>query len=128
MRSATNRLRRSLVCSLIERGWQAAREYSLDTQRSESDFLHVVKGRLDRSVRALVAPRPNIRLLSIPKRWFWPAAWSILAWGVLTGRLHAVLVDNDRSFRRLEAWMRAAGVSLIRAEHAALRQEPPQVH
>ena len=127
MRSATDRQRRALVCSLVARGWQAAREYSLDAQRSELEFLHVVKGRLDRSVCALIAPRPNIRLLSIPMRWFWPAAWSILAWGVLTGRLHAVLVDDDRSFRRLQSGMRVVGVPLIRAEHAALRQKP-QVH
>ena len=119
---------RPLVCSLVERGWQAAREYSLDARHGDLEFLHVVKGRLDRPVLALVAPRPNIRLLSVSTRWFWPAAWSILAWGVLTGRLHAVLVDNDRSFRRLRAWMRAAAVPLIRAEHAALSQEPPQVH
>ena len=112
MRSATNH-RRPLVCSLVERGWQAAREYSLDAQRGEVEFLHIVRGRLDRSVRALVAPRPNIRLLSIPKRWFWSAAWSILAWGALTGRLRTVLVDNDRSFRRLRTMRRVAGVSLI---------------
>ena len=122
MRFATDRQRRALVCSLVERGWQAAREYSLDAQRGEFEFLHIVKGRLDRLVRALIAPRPNIRLLSISRRWFWPAAWSILAWGVLTGRLRAVLVDNERSFQRLKARMRAAGVSLIRAERAALRQ------
>ena len=113
MRSATNRQRRPLVCSLVERGWQAAREYSLDAQRGEIEFLHIVRGRLDRSVRALVAPRPNIRLLSIPKRWFWPAAWSILTWGALTGRLRTVLVDNDRSFRRLRTMRRVAVVSLI---------------
>ena len=114
MRSATDRQRRVLVCSLVERGWQAAREYSLDAQRSELEFLHVVKGRLDRSVRALIVPRPNTRLLSISRRWFWPAAWSILAWGVLTGRLRTVLVDNDRSFRRLKVWMRVAGICLMK--------------
>ena len=102
------------MCSLVERGWQAAREYSLDAQRSEVEFLHVVRGRLDRSVRALIAPRPNIRLLSVSKRWFWSAAWMILAWAVLTGRLRTVLVDNDRSFRRLEAGTRLAGVSLMK--------------
>jgi len=113
MSCATRSCRRPLVCSLVERGWQAAREYSLDAQRSEVAFLHLVKGRLDRSVRVLIAPRPNIRLLSIGKQWFWPSAWVILAWGALTGRLHAVLVDNDRSYRRLQAAMRVAGVSLL---------------
>ena len=116
MRSATDRQRRALVCSLVERGWQAAREYSLDARYGELEFLHVVKGRLDRSVRTLIAPRPNIRLLSISRRWFWPAAWSILAWSVLTGRLRTVLVDNDRSFRRLEAGMRVAGICLMRLQ------------
>ena len=116
MRSATDGQRRVLVCSLVERGWQAAREYSLDVRYGELEFLHVVRGRLDRSVRALIVPRPNTRLLSISRRWFWPAAWSILAWGVLTGRLRTVLVDNDRSFRRLRATMRIAGVSLLKAE------------
>ena len=115
MRFATDRQRRALVCSLVERGWQAAREYSLDAQRGEFEFLHIVKGRLDRLVRALIAPRPNIRLLSVSKRWFWPAAWSILAWGVLTGRLRTVLVDNDRAFRRLHAALRVVGVSLLKA-------------
>ena len=105
--------RRPLVCSLVERGWQAAREYSLDAQRSEAAFLHLVKGRLDRSVRLLIAPRPNIRLLSVSTRWFWPVVWSVLAGTALTGRLHAVLVDNDRSYRRLQAVMRVAGVSLL---------------
>ena len=107
---------RQLVCSLVERGWQAAREYSLDPQHSDVDVLHLVKGRLDRSVRAIIAPRPNIRLLSVPKRWFWPASWSILAWSALTGRLRAVLVDNDRSHRRLRAALRVAGVSLLKAD------------
>ncbi len=116
MSYATRSCRRPLVCSLVERGWQAAREYSLDAQRSEVAFLHLVKGRLDRSVRLLIAPRPNIRLLSVSTRWFWPVVWSVLAGTALTGRLHAVLVDNDRSFRRLRTMLRIAGVSLVKLE------------
>ena len=95
-----------IVLSLVERGWQAARELSLDLLEQRIFFVHVLKGYLDRSLRASIAPRPNTRILSLPRTLFWPAM-SLLALGLfLTGRLRSILVDNERSVRRLRGWAR----------------------
>lgn len=96
--------RAPLVCSLIERGWQAARECSLDPTLSRARFLHLIKGRVSRSVLLLIAPRANVRVVALPKLCFWPAVWVVCLWGLATGGLRGLLVDNDRSVRRLLGW------------------------
>ncbi|MBI2093643.1 MAG: hypothetical protein HYT88_02850 [Candidatus Omnitrophica bacterium] len=107
---------KSLVLSLVERGWQAQRECSLDSRLSSTEFIHLVKGWLDRSVLNLIAPRPNIRLLGIPRRLFWPWVWVSAFWFRFTGNLHAILVDNERAFNRLWPMAACLGVGLFRVE------------
>lgn len=103
---------RALVLSLVERGWQAARECSLDAACEQTAFLHAVKGSLDQSLRGLIAPRPHIRCISVPRWVFWPWVWRAVIWLRLTAGLRAILVDNDRSYRRLTRWARWSGVRL----------------
>jgi len=88
---------RVVVLSLIERGWQAAREFSLDLCQSGVCVVHVIKGNLSPSVRALITPAPNVRIISVHPQLFWPVAWVLLTGWWLTGRLRSLLVDNDRS-------------------------------
>jgi hypothetical protein len=105
---------RRIILSLVERGWQAARACSLDPKFGRLEFLHVVKGRLDPEVEAMIAPRPNVRIASVPSRLFWPRIWILYHWLRCAGRLRALLVDNDRSVRRLRGWMRGVPVHLVR--------------
>ena len=90
-----------LVVSLVERGWQAARETSLRT-RDERRWWHVIKGALPNDVRRLIAPYPSIRLLSVPKKLYWPAAWGVCLLARLRGPVEAVVVDNARAVGRLK--------------------------
>ena len=103
-----------VVLSLVERGWQAAREYSLEVQRQGGCCVHLVKGSLSPAVHAMISPQPRIRVVSVRRTLFWPVA---LAWcvGLLAAaRLQAVLVDNERSLRRVRRWVGGSRVSLIR--------------
>ncbi|MBI2495122.1 MAG: hypothetical protein HYY59_07820 [Candidatus Omnitrophica bacterium] len=90
-----------VVLSLVERGWQAARECSLELQPQGMEFLHIIKGRLDRAVRSLIEPWPHIRIISLPRTLFWPVVSALVLGLWLTGKLRALLVDNPRSYRRL---------------------------
>ena len=102
-----------MVLSFVERGWQAAREWSLDAQHRGITVVHLIKGRLSPAVQAMIAPRPHIRIMSVPRPLFWVAAFAHLFAGRLRGRLRAVLVDNDRSCHRLRAWTQGMGVTLL---------------
>ena len=108
-----------LVLSLVERGWQAARECSLDLQEANVEWLHVVKGRLSRAVQAMVAPQPRIRLMSVPKTLFWPMIGLLVGAGAVSGRLRAVLVDNPRSLRRLDRLGRMVRVPVAMVQEGA---------
>ncbi len=112
-----------IVCSLVERGWRAARECSLDPQQQDVRFLHLVKGRLPRPLRALIAPRPNVRIISVPRQAFWAAAWVMLLGLRGCGRLQGVLVDNEKAWRRVEAFSRAVGAALSLVRPGAERYE-----
>ena len=101
------------VLSLVERGWQAARECSLDLERRGIEVLHLIKGRVDPDVLALITPVPNSRLMSIPRTLFWCVAWSCWLWLLLRGRLRIVLVDNQRSLERLYWWAQFTHVQLM---------------
>lgn len=98
-----------IVLSLVERGWQAARECSLDVEGAGVTVIHIVKGRLSRSIRAMFAPRPHIRIISMPRNLFWLVTGLLFIGVSLAGRLRVVLVDNDRSYRRLGGWVRFLG-------------------
>jgi hypothetical protein len=99
-----------LVLSLVERGWHAARECSLALHRDGIATLHLVKGRLPPEVSRLVSQKPGVGLSGVPYHLFWPAAYLVCRWWCQRGRLLAVLVDNDRSRRRVSGWLgREAG-------------------
>ncbi len=95
----------AIVLSLVERGWSAARECSLDIQGRGVYVIHIVKGRLSRAVHALIARKSNIHIISVPRTLFWPATWALFVGVCLTSRLRAMLVDNDRSYRRVGRWL-----------------------
>ena len=102
-----------VVLSLVERGWRAARECSLDAQRQGMCTVHLVKGRLSRSVHAMIAPTPHIHVVSVSRKVFWPSAWALYGWLALTGRLRSVLVDNTRSMRRARRWVRGSRITPV---------------
>ena len=108
-------MRQPVVLSLVERGWQAARECSLDLQRQGGCVVHLVKGRLEPAVHAMIAPQPRVRVVSVRRTLFWPAAWAWCMGWLVTARLRMVLVDNERSFRRVRRWVGGSRVSLVRA-------------
>jgi hypothetical protein len=111
--------RRRVVLSFVERGWQAAREWSLGEERQGAAVVHLIKGWLDAEVLALIRPAARVRLVRIPRRWFWPVAWGWVAWGLCSGTLRTILVDNERSLRRVRAWVRGAPVELLQVADAA---------
>jgi len=113
----------NLVLSLVERGWRAARECSLDLREADLEYVHVVKGRLSRAVRAMAAPESGTRLLSVPKALFWPMIVLGVGAGAWSGRLRAVLVDNLRSFRRLQGVSRMLGVLVAIVQDSAAGYE-----
>jgi len=96
------------VLSLVERGWQAARTLSLEVQSDRIRVVHVIKGWLSREVRAMIHPTPAIRILAIPRAWFWVGAMVSVAALMCRGRLRTIVVDNERSFRRVRRWTRCA--------------------
>ena len=115
--------RRAIVLSLVERGWQAARECSLDLGPQGVCVIHLIKGHVDRSVRALITPKPHVRTLSVPRRLFWPVLWLVCLGLTLTGRLRALLVDHERSYRRLSWWARMAHVNLTMVQQGTAGYE-----
>ena len=97
-----------MMLSLVERGWQAQRECSLEARRDGVRMIHLVKGWVDPAVRALSPPQPGIRLVSVARTLFWPLAWLMATGCWSSGRLRAILVDNERSQRRLRTWVQLA--------------------
>lgn len=97
-------MRSLIVLSLVERGWQAAREWSLHQRPPQTTVIHLIKGSLNAEVRALIRPVPMVEVVAIPRKMFWPTAFMLFVWCAGVGRLQAVLVDNARSLRRLGGW------------------------
>ena len=110
-----------MVLSLVERGWQAARERSLELQAQGVPVLHLVKGRLSRPVRELIDPKPNGWIVSVPRSLFWPSVWVACLWLTAWRRLRTIWVDNERSFRRLARWAQIARLELAIVRSGALR-------
>ncbi len=103
---------RSVILSLVERGWGAAREASLNEPSVK--VIHVIKGSVNRSILDLYNKRPNIDLVALPHAGFWPIVWLWAQSLRLTGHLKACWVDNERSQKRLsgKAFL-GAGASII---------------
>ena len=94
-----------VVLSLVERGWQAAREATRALAPPGPRVAHLVKGRVDASVRRLLAAGdPALRLTGVPKPLFWIIAFLASLALRAMGRLAGVLVDNDRSLVRVQRW------------------------
>ena len=106
--------RREVVLSLVERGWQAAREQSLTLQQEEVAVVHLIKGTVSSEVLALVIPYPAIRLVSVPRSWFWPQVLGWVMWGRWRGSLRGVLVDNARTERRTARWLQGTAIPVTR--------------
>ena len=104
--------RRHIALSLVERGWQAAREWSLDAGQRGVSVVHLVKGYVAPEVRDLIPRDERMCFLAVPRSAFWPAAWGLLAWFALSGALQVVVVDNERSLRRLRRCARRLRVQL----------------
>ncbi len=115
-----------MILSFVERGWRGARELSLELLEHGVAVTHVVKGRLDPDVRGLIPPRPNVRLVSVERRWFLLLASSLLLQGALSRRLRSVLVDNERSLRRWGPWVRLLGkrIAMIEETSGGYRLRP----
>ena len=110
---------RIVVLSLVERGWQAARELSLDVQPHGVRVIHLIKGRLSHAVYQLITQKPHVRILSVPRPFFWPMLGLVTIGLLLIGRLRAVLVDNERSFRRLRGWTSWASLTVTMVQQGA---------
>ena len=93
-----------VILSFVERGWQAAREWSLHQRPPQTTVIHLIKGSLDAEVRALIRPDHQVELIAIPRKVFWPAAFLLFLWYAGAGRLQAIMVDNDRSLKRCGLW------------------------
>ncbi len=94
-----------VILSLVERGWQAAREWSLRERPPHTSVVHLIKGTLQAEVRSLIRPVPQVELVAVSRTLFWPMAVGLFLWHAYRGRLQAVLVDNQRSERRVRAWI-----------------------
>lgn len=99
-----------LVLSLVERGWQAVRVWSLDSAVSSLRWVHLVKGRLGEA-RALIVLPPGSRLVDVRPKWFTIAVVWWLCRTRFSGGLRLLMVDNERSLRRWQPWARALDVA-----------------
>lgn len=95
-----------IVLSLVERGWQTAREWSLRECPPRTRVVHVIKGTIQPEIRALIRPVAGVEVMAVPRRAFWPLIFSLFLWQACRGRLQTVLVDNLRSHRRVGRWIR----------------------
>ena len=99
------------LLSVVERGWQGARECSLVLARQGIRVTHLVKGRLPPGVRALIQPVDGIALAAAPAWRFWGLIWGRLASGALSRRLRWVVCDRERTLSAIAPWCRRAGVT-----------------
>ena len=103
-----------VVLSFVERGWQAARERSLMLQQEGITVVHLIKGMVSSEVLALVTLSPMMRLVSVPRVWFWPRVLGWVMWGRWRRSLRGVLVDNTRTERRMARWLRGTVIPVTR--------------
>jgi len=108
----------SVVLSLVEHSWRDARNCSLDLAEHGVTVVHIVKGKLDRSVRDIIRPMPNIRMVVVARSLFWlVVGWHGLCC-LVRGRLRGVLVDNERSYKRLHVLGKLAGIPPMLLKHS----------
>ena len=97
---------RKEVLSLVERGWRGARDCSLALSAMRIPVTHLIKGRLDADVQAMIRPFSSIAIMSVPRAWFPPTLWWVMIRGTLTGKLRWVLMDHERTWKFVAWWCR----------------------
>lgn len=98
------------MLSLVEHGWQGARQCSLELRGRQVRVTHVIKGWLGADLRAIIEPHPHIRVVSAPRWAFRFLVWPLVILRTMQGRLGWILLDHDRSRRELSWWCRLFGV------------------
>lgn len=112
----------SVSIVLVEREWQAMREWSMRLE-PPAFTLHLVKGWVSPQVLRLMPRWPNSRVMSVPRAWFWPVCAAAIAWCHAWGTLRCIVVDNERSYARLRRRAERLGVSLMRIQPGAAGYE-----
>ena len=98
---------------LVERGWRALRECSLDAGRRGVAVTYLIKGSLSPEVRAMVGLTPLMRAVDVPRSWFYVTAWWCLIAGALSGRLRWVVCDHERTLAAIKPWAQRLGVTPV---------------
>ena len=101
------------MLSLVEHGWQGARQCSLALEGRQVRVTHVIKGWLRADLRAMIAPHPHIRLVSAPRWAFYFVVWPLVIAKTLRGRLGWILMDHERSRAELAWWCRLFGIAPV---------------
>ena len=103
---------------LVERGWRALRECSLDASRRGIAVTYLIKGSLSPEVRAMIRLTPLMRAVDVPRSWFDVAAWWCLIAGTLGGRLRWVVTDDERTLEAIAGWSQRFRLTLAYIEEA----------
>ena len=101
---------------LVERGWRALRECSLDAGRRGITVTYLIKGSLSPEVRAMIGLTPLMRAVDVPRSWFYVVVWWCLIAGTLGGQLRWVVTDDERTLDVLAGWCERFRVSLLFVE------------
>lgn len=93
------------VLSLVEKGWAGARWLSIHMMaQSDVSVRHLVRGTVPRVLLEALTPYARMTITGIPVRLYRLVVWVVLVYGCCTGRLAAVLVDNERAERWVARW------------------------
>ncbi len=101
-----------VVLSLVERGWRAARECSLELARQGITVDHLVKGRL-KGARCLVELPQAMALIDVPRQFFPVAVWAELLRQLFVRQVKWVLCDNERTLKRITPWCLWVGAAPV---------------
>ena len=85
------------VLSLVEKGWAAARWFSLELAQRGTPVRHLAKGTIPRPTREVLTPAPGVTLHGAPQRLYRAAAWAHLWKAQLTGKVTVVITDNTKT-------------------------------
>jgi len=109
--------RRSLVISLVEKGWAGARIATIPLAQQGMRVQHIVKGLLPRELVCNLTPYPGMAICSIRPPWFRIVGWGHLLVGYLTHEVAWVLVDNQKT-----AWWVARWIPILRTRVVLVKE------